>query len=279
MPIFLDIQSYISTKISDFWSVDFLGNISNNRYTFIPNARETTFGNPSEQFKMEIDFDGQEKDMYTSGMFALSLIYAPNSETKHIFSGSLFGTQEYEKYDIRSNYRLSEMVDPKSENREDTTILALGLFLEHARNSLTSQVQYYSYSGKYIKEKFSMQWGTEYKKESINTIIKEWVYEDSAGYNFPYNDEAVNVSNVIDNIIDIANNQITGFVQSTYRITSDAGKTLSLTGGLRAYYNELTSEFNVSPRIRIAYFPQRKSKAVYRFLPVHTTNHHTIKSL
>ena len=43
-PNFLDYQTYITYQPNERWSVDFIGNISENHYNFTPSDRETSFG-------------------------------------------------------------------------------------------------------------------------------------------------------------------------------------------------------------------------------------------
>ena len=43
-PRFLDYQTYISWSPNKRWSLDFIGNISQNQYDFLPTNRQTNFG-------------------------------------------------------------------------------------------------------------------------------------------------------------------------------------------------------------------------------------------
>ena len=43
-PNFLDYQTYITYQPNERWSIDFIGNISENHYNFTPSDRETSFG-------------------------------------------------------------------------------------------------------------------------------------------------------------------------------------------------------------------------------------------
>ena len=59
-PSFLDYQTYLSWQPNKRWQVDFIGNISDNRYNFEPEDRETNFGTLQNVKKFRVYFDGQE---------------------------------------------------------------------------------------------------------------------------------------------------------------------------------------------------------------------------
>ena len=43
-PNFTDFQTYLKYQIKDYWTISFLGNISENTYQMIPQNRDTEFG-------------------------------------------------------------------------------------------------------------------------------------------------------------------------------------------------------------------------------------------
>ena len=54
----LDYQSYITYKPNKRWSLDLLGNISENHYNFKPHDRETSFGTMQSTKSFKVYFDG-----------------------------------------------------------------------------------------------------------------------------------------------------------------------------------------------------------------------------
>lgn len=60
-PSFLDYQTYLSYKPNKRWTIDFIGNISDNHYDFTPTDRETSFGTMENVKSFKVYFDGQEK--------------------------------------------------------------------------------------------------------------------------------------------------------------------------------------------------------------------------
>ncbi len=56
-----------------------LGYFSRNKYKLIPESRQTDFGTFQDAFRLNIYFDGQEVDQYSTGMAAVSLIHRPSN--------------------------------------------------------------------------------------------------------------------------------------------------------------------------------------------------------
>ncbi|MBF1601443.1 MAG: carboxypeptidase-like regulatory domain-containing protein, partial [Prevotella sp.] len=72
-PSFLDYQTYLSWQPNKRWQVDFIGNISDNRYNFEPEDRETNFGTLQNVKKFRVYFDGQEKDLFRTFFGSLAI--------------------------------------------------------------------------------------------------------------------------------------------------------------------------------------------------------------
>ena len=60
----LDYQTYMTWQPNRRWTLDFLGNISENHYNFRPKDRETSFGTMEDVKSFRVYFDGQEKDIF-----------------------------------------------------------------------------------------------------------------------------------------------------------------------------------------------------------------------
>ena len=63
-PRFLDYQTYISWSPNRKWSLDFIGNISQNKYDFYPADRHTNFGTMHDVKSFKVYFDGKEEDLF-----------------------------------------------------------------------------------------------------------------------------------------------------------------------------------------------------------------------
>ena len=57
-PNFLDYQTYIIYQPNSRWTIDFMGNISENHYNFTPEDRETSFGTLADVKSFKVYFDG-----------------------------------------------------------------------------------------------------------------------------------------------------------------------------------------------------------------------------
>lgn len=125
-PDFLDYQTYVNWKPSSRWSVDFIGNISENKYQFTPKDRETSFGTMEDVKSFRVYFDGQEKDVFRTFFGTLSIARHLSDSTTVKLLASAFHTKEQETYDIQGQYWLDDT--ESSEN------LGVGTYMEHARN-------------------------------------------------------------------------------------------------------------------------------------------------
>ena len=65
-PRFLDFQTNITFTPSTRWQWSFLGNISQNKYDYKPLTRQTNFGTVDEPIALQVYYEGQEKDRYTT---------------------------------------------------------------------------------------------------------------------------------------------------------------------------------------------------------------------
>ena len=129
----LDYQTYITYEPNSRWTLELLGNISENHYNFKPKDRETSFGTMEDVKSFKVYFDGQEKDIFRTlfGTAAITRHLGDSTHIKLLWSG--FYTKEQECYDIQGQYWLNE-----TDNSEQ---LGVGTYAEHARNYLTGKVQ------------------------------------------------------------------------------------------------------------------------------------------
>jgi hypothetical protein len=79
-PKFLDFQTYIKYRFNSKFDISFLGNISQNEYSFIPETRETSFGTINTALKLKVYYDGNEVDKYSTSFGALTLNLHPDDK-------------------------------------------------------------------------------------------------------------------------------------------------------------------------------------------------------
>ena len=260
-PNFIDIQTYITYRLSDKFDVSFLGNIARNKYQFVPQTRSTTFGTWDTPMNTTIYFNGQEVDNFKTTLGALSANYHPNIDLNLKFIASAFITTEQETYDIMGQYYLNQLERDMSTEEFGDSILNLGVgtFLNHARNHLEATVYNFSHRGAFNSENHLVNWGFKLQHESIEDKINEWVYRDSTGYSIPYSDSEVLLYYTLKSKNQINSNRITGFIQDTWSLPVSTGSFYA-TGGIRFNYWDFNDELLVSPRISFSYFPEWKEK-------------------
>ena len=265
-PDFFDYQTYITYQFTEKSSISFLGNLAQNKYRFIPETRQTTFGTWQAPLNAKIYFEGQEVDDLRTFTGALSWNYNPNTNVSLKLIASAYKAKEKETYDVLGQYFLNELEkDFDSENFGDSIMnIGIGSFLNHARNNLEALVWNFSHRGAYNSEQHLINWGIKFQHEQINNRINEWTYRDSAFYSLPYSDNKINLFYTLRNNNNLNSNRITGFIQNTYNIPVSNGD-LYMTGGLRFNFWDFNNELLISPRATILFFPEWKKRISFRF--------------
>jgi hypothetical protein len=259
-PLFVDAQTYINFDLSTKWSFSFLGNIAYNRYQFTPSDRETSFGTIQVAKKIYIDFEGQEKNEYTTFLGAATATNRPNDKftLKYIVSG--FRSTEIERNNVEGFYNIYDVNnDLGSDSLGDTTNLTgIGHFINHSRNRLLATVLNVEHKGVYE----NIRWGAKLQHEAINDVLNEWTLQDSAGYTLPYSESDINLQNVIKQKIDIQSFRMTGYSQNTW--VWEGKKEYSLTAGVRGNYWTMNKQFIASPRLNFTIKPDWKRNFLFR---------------
>jgi hypothetical protein len=256
-PTFTDVQTNMTYDFSPKFELSFLGNYSQNKYEFIPSDRTTLFGTFTQKVQFKVYYEGQEKDMYSNALGALTFNYHDKDIYSFKLIASAYTTSETETYDLLGQYNISEIRDTKTRQTDSTQILAIGSFLNNARNFLDINIISLSHLGNFNVGINKLKWGITYQQEQINDKLKEWDMVDSAGYILPYNPNAIQLSNSRRAINDVSSSRIMGFVQNTFEFSPGNDK-LFLTAGIRAHYWSLNNETIYNPRISISYKPSWK---------------------
>ena len=257
-PDFLDYQTYLSYSPNKRWKIDFIGNISDNHYNFVPHDRETTFGTQQDVKSFRVYFDGQEKDRFLTYFGTLGITRNITDKTSFSILGSAFYSKEQEKYDIQGQYWLDQT--ETSEN------LGVGTYFEHARNYLTARVLSAKAILKHKTKKHDIEVAYTYKKEHISENSVEYEMRDSAGYSVPHNGKDLYMiySMKARNTLDA--NRTEAYLQDTYRFTSPGGHThFTLNYGVRMSHWSLNKETLFSPRISLGIIPAYSEHTTLRF--------------
>ncbi|WP_461599224.1 TonB-dependent receptor [Winogradskyella sp.] len=184
-PVFADAQTYLTYRFSDKFHLNFLGNISLNRYNFQPENRQTNFGTLQEPVALLVFYDGNEEDEYQTYFGALKANYFVNNNLTLKFIGSAYHTLEQEYFDIFAQYRLGEVnTNIGDENLGDVEFSeGIGSQLTHARNDLDAFIVNAEHRGDYnIDEESTVEWSAKYTHEDIRDRLVEYEIIDSAGF-------------------------------------------------------------------------------------------------
>ncbi len=184
-PVFADAQTYLTYKFSDKFHLNFLGNVSLNRYDFQPKNRQTNFGTLQEPIALLVFYDGQEKTQYQTLFGAFKANYFVNDELTLKLIASAYHTQEQEYFDILARYRLGEVnTNIGDENLGEVEFSeGIGSQLTHGRNDLDALIATLEHKGDYkVDEESTIEWSIKYTREDIRDRLVEWEVIDSAGF-------------------------------------------------------------------------------------------------
>ena len=260
-PNYLDYQTFISYRPDSLWTIDFLGNISENHYNFLPTDRETSFGTMEDVKSFKVYFDGQEKDVFRTffGSLAVSRLLGAKLQTKISLLASAFYSKEQERYDIQGQYWLDDT--QTSEN------LGVGTYMEHARNYLTSKVASIKLMVNHKSRKHDIEGALTMKFEDIKEKASEYEMRDSSGYSIPHNPDRLDLIYTLRSSNHINTTRLEGYLQDTYRFASHGERQsfFTLNYGLRFSHWSFSGETTVSPRVSIAMVPAFNSDVTFRF--------------
>ena len=254
-PNFLDYQLFTSWRPSPQWSLDVLGNFADNRYSFVPQDRETRFGTLFDARSFKVYFDGKEDDSFQSLFTAAILTRYFNPSTYLATQVSNFSTNERETYDIQGQYWLSEATT--------TTQLGVGTYMEHARNFLNAQIFKIGlrFGTRFYGHQLlaGIDWRTEYAAERA----REWEMRDSSGYSLPHSAETLQLIYALHSENSLTAHTTEAYVQDTYRHNSAIGL-FNLTYGLRFTHRNWNKESFLSPRLSLGFIPSNYDNWTFR---------------
>ena len=287
-PTFIDVQTNVNFALNSKWNFSFLGNISQNKYSYEPLSRQTNFGTLSDPIALQVVYEGQENDKYRTLFGAVKTVFNATENSTFKLIGSSYHTQEQEYFDIDASYYLGE-VDSNigSETFGDVSFSrGIGSQLNHARNDLDAVILNAEIKGNHnAKKKFQIDWGVKYTHENIRDRIVEWEVIDSAGFSvnppiidLPVNEQPYNpyvgplvpFQNVrATNYVNI--DRISGFIQSNTKTYIGASE-FWINIGVRAH-NWLVSGDKIassksqtvfSPRAQFSLKPKWERNVIFR---------------
>lgn len=264
-----DIQALIGYQFSDKWQAEILGNVSQTKFTLIPQFSQLTSSvfSPfyTQNVGVDIFFEGRERDAYATGMAGISTTYQANKNLRLKWLASRFENDEEENIDITGYYLFGDRDFDKSEATFGLIVnpLGAGVFQNYARNSLNIVDYNFSHKGSLDKGKHLFQWGLGYDKTFITDKLNEWEYQDSAGYSLPYNPNLLQLNKVTRSSADLDINKYNGYIQDNMAF-GDTASTFTLQAGLRFNYNDLNKEFLLSPRVSASWKPDWQKDIIFK---------------
>lgn len=266
VPSSADLQALLTYQLNTKNSLELLGNVSQTKFSLQPAFSQLTSSVFSPYFSanlgLDIYFEGREEDRYRTNMLGLSWIQQKNKNLRLKWMVSRFEDDEKENIDITGAYLFGEREFDKS--KPDFGLinnpLGAGLYQTFARNKLNIQVWNASHKGTYDNGHHYWQWGVSAEKQSINDKLNEWEYQDSAGYNLPYQPNSLTLSKVLKSKADLDITRLSGYLQDNILFGDSSDFTLQ--AGVRFNYNTLNQEILVSPRLGLAWKPSSWKKDV-----------------
>ncbi|MGM9703775.1 MAG: carboxypeptidase-like regulatory domain-containing protein [Prevotella sp.] len=258
-PDYLDYQTFISYRPDSLWNIDFIGNISDNHYTFQPSNRETSFGTLTDVKSFKVYFDGQEKDLFRTLFGALNITRRYGQRTSLSLLASAFYTKEQETYDIQGQYWLDDV--------SNNSNIGVGTYMEHARNYLTGHVENLKLLARHKAKRHDIEASLAIKFEKVKENSTEYEMRDSSGYSIPHTADRLDLIYSLRSQNEIDSRRIEGYIMDTFRFAtgSERQSFFTLNYGLRFSNWSFNGETTVSPRASLALVPSFNQDVTLRF--------------
>lgn len=255
-PSQIDFQTYLHYKPFSQFSLDFIGNISDNHYNFTPSDRETSFGTMENVKGFKVYFDGEERDLFRTYFGSLSLTRHFGELTSLSLITSAFKTKEKEAYDIQGQYWLTQT--ETSEN------LGVGTYFQHARNHLEATVKSVKLLFSHKTQSHNVEMGFTYKNERIIERSVEYEMRDSAGYSMPHTGTDLQMIYTLRASNLLKADRMEGYAQDTWRFGNPDGTRYTLNYGVRLSHWSFNKETILSPRASLAIVPKANQDMTIR---------------
>lgn len=258
-PIFGDFQSLIRYDISLKTELSLLSGFALNRFLFIPQSQQTSFGTVTQALQLSVFFNGGELMGYQTLTNAATLKHQVNSNFQTKLIASQFLSNEREFYTVEGAYRLDELDrDLGSETFGQARFnRGAGYFINHARNELLVQAYQLANRNVIINKYGDLRFGAELRKELINDFLNEWVYNDSAEFSVPFNaNDSLFLFSTIRSRNNLNSNRLSTYIQQSWKLADSFN--MQLNTGIRYHYWSLNYQHLVSPRIQFSFEPNKR---------------------
>ena len=268
IPSSADVQAFVTYKLSEKIQLEFLGTYSVTKFTLFPESVQKTTSVFSPLFTanlgLDVAFEGQERDGYKTNLIGLSLVHTINKKLKLKWMVSRFQNKENENFDIAGAYLFGDrdFDNTSSTYGQIVNPLGAGYYQNYGRNELNINVYNAGLKGSYTAGKHVLQFGNSIEQTNIKDKLKEWEYQDSAGYSLPYNPAQLNLFKSINSTADLSIQKYSGYIQDNIRLGKS--NNITLQAGARYNYNSLNKEFLISPRMQLSIKPKWKKDVVLK---------------
>ncbi|MBT8282576.1 MAG: TonB-dependent receptor plug domain-containing protein [Muriicola sp.] len=284
-PVFVDLQSFITYRVSSRFHLHFLGNLGRNEYQNTPVTRQTNFGTIANPLALQIFYLGREENTFTTALGAIKADIFSSDVLRLKFSTSLYHTTEEEYSDVVAQYELGEIDTDLGSGSlgEVTSSRGIGSQYNRSRNDLDALIHTVSHRGELRINKSLLSWGLKYVYEDVRDQIRESEFIDSAGFFIrPPREEFINnqpeepfeAPLLAYNSVNARNHTQTqryiSYVQfgnrtpiGRHRLTYNFGLRAQL-WTLRARGLEKNTQFIFSPRAQLSLRPDWQNDLVFR---------------
>ncbi len=269
IPSSADLQALITYQFNSRWNAELLGNLSQTKFTLIPQFSQltSTIFSPffTSNLGVDIFFEGREKDAYSTAMAGISATCQASKNLKLKWLASRFENDEKENMDISGAYLFGDRDFDKSSSTFGLIVnpLGAGMNQNYTRNRLNIVSYNLSHKGSLAAGRHLFQWGSGLDHTQIHDHLHEWEYQDSAGYSLPFNPSLLQLNKVIFSTANLSINKFSGFVQDNVTFNRH-GNDYTLQAGLRYNYNDRNSEFFIAPRASVSWKPAWKKDIIFR---------------
>lgn len=263
-PNFLDFQTLLNYSLTNNLNISLLAYYANNNYLFFPEDRNTSFGTTNEALNLYVDFEGNEKDKFTSLMTGLGLEYRPTEQLNLKLTGSVYDNSESLTYDIQGRYSLNQLDKQLGSSTFGDSILNLGIgsFIDHARSYFDARLYNLKHTGWLMTGGHFIQWGLKYQKEDVSDRINEWKMVDSAGFSIPYTNNQIALAEYWNSHHQLSSNRYSAYVQDNFK--NDGNLFWNVEYGVRLSWWDVNKEWLISPRAAVGWYPRGDQKLYFR---------------
>ncbi|SEA02746.1 TonB-dependent Receptor Plug Domain [Arachidicoccus rhizosphaerae] len=257
IPSSADLQGLFVYRFSPKFRMELLGDYNKTKFLFYPEQTKLTASVFSPyyvaNYGVNIDFEGSEKDKYSTGFAGLTAVVNPNDHTELKFMASYYQDKEKQEQDITGAYEFGERDENGNIIDDPDNLLGVGVNQSYARNNLRIQVMSLQHQGSLKQGVHFIQWGAALQRQEIDSRINQWNYSDSAGYSLPVGGDQLQLSQYMRSRDQFAIQRISGYLQDNLRLGHKSDYTLQY--GVRANYNDLNQELLISPRAGFSFKP------------------------